>query len=160
MRILPHELANFFQLLGQATFYVQHVENSLHHLLALSQFEGPNSVSSEEAVAVLDRFQRKTLGGLIGYLEKHGGFGLPMDELRLLNAERKWMIHQILKDEQYRLTNDSTFRSTVFHRLDRFVDEAQRLNKAVGEAVMALTISKGVSRQTIAAALERELRKI
>jgi hypothetical protein len=160
MRIQPDELSWFFELLGKGTYYVQHLENSLHYLLAILEFEGPKSVTAEQAEAVLEKYRRKTLGGLVIEVERHADLGLSVPELRALNQERRWMIHQILKKEEYRLGSDPGYRASVFHRLERFVNEAQRLNKETGDAVLRVTLSKGTDRKALDAAIERELCKL
>jgi hypothetical protein len=100
MQVTVIELERFFQELGQFTYYAQHAEHICRQILMIYEVKsrGRWPVGPEEGAEIGRIFEEKTLGALIGRLEKVPEFPQPLlEKMRDLNGERKQIIHHLAR---------------------------------------------------------------
>lgn len=133
MRVTGEELEEFFQELGQFTYYVQHIELAARQILMIDEVRKRGIIPAppKEAAAIARIFEDKSLGALIGRLERLAGFPPPiLESLRRLNRERKHIVHHLAHSIGEFSTNP-LLRKTVVTRLSAGHGLASEINPAL-----------------------------
>jgi hypothetical protein len=160
-QISPRELDYLFHRIGTAIWHLQNVENSLVPLIIIKGIAVDlNSIEESEALRLEAKFNKLTLGKLIGKLTEldlvEPEF---IERLRAFNDERKWVVHNSVFESGDHLYTESG-RSQFFSRIERFVNEAENLHKYIGELVVEYSVTKGMSREEIEARALEEIGRL
>jgi hypothetical protein len=123
------ELYEFFARLGEAVYFSQVIEGSLHKILIMKQIAPGTTITQSEADIALEAMRKETLGRLITIAKKEGLLPAELlDQLDRLNAERKWLIHRMREDTDLGFRNDPDVRLKVTSRVIEIAQFASDLN--------------------------------
>lgn len=122
-KIQPEELHDFYSLIGEAIYSLHYLESSLHKILSIHIDFKDKAVSKAAAEKVLERYRKKTLGDLIKLSENHSLFDKKIiNKLQHINSERRWLVHRMYEDTEYRLSNDYTARLKINSRITELTE--------------------------------------
>lgn len=154
------EVATLFQLLGKSVWYLQHLEDALSTSIALKRdIKTRGSISEERANHILASHRKRTLGGSIEVARKAEIFTKIIQErLDEFLLERNWLIHRLIHENGSDM-NVNGRREKLLQRIEDFVDEAQSLQRAIGEDLLQFVASQGVSLDWVEAHAQKEFAK-
>lgn len=149
-RINPDELHELFKSLGEAVWYLQHVEDVLHTFLTVRvDIKIRASVSPEQAAEMLLQNRRATLGTAVRIAREHGLLPRALHErLEVFKEESDWLVHRSLHRHGDDLHTPEKLVSFM-ERIARFVQEAKYLQKAIGTELEGFVVARGVSQAWI-----------
>ncbi|MCP4597858.1 hypothetical protein [Neptuniibacter sp.] len=143
-QINQQELEFYYLQTGEAVWQLQYVEEALckFYIIFCIRFN-TNGVTRENAEYKLSQINKKTLGQLIGLLDSVGNVPNSfMIKLRKFNNERKWLIHNSLREngndlytEQGR--NDFAIKVVSFNRM------AKEIHDQSADIIMKLVTRSG-----------------
>jgi hypothetical protein len=106
--ITAEELQYFYMATGEALWHLQYVEDALckFYIICCIHFQC-EGVTRDNATKKMDGIKKKTLGQLIGLLEKTKYAPNEMlADLKSFNNERKWIVHNSMRDNGNDLYTD------------------------------------------------------
>ena len=149
-QINAEELLVFFKLIGSGIWYLQHVEDALStYITVKAEIKDRGGTSAENAKFLLSKHRRNTLGTSIRFAKDRQV--LDPELLTMLEAfkiERDWLVHRSLHENGDDLYLNSE-RRKLLERLNKFTEDAKRLQRLIGEELEDFVVSKGVSRELI-----------
>jgi hypothetical protein len=149
-QINAEELLVFFKLIGSGIWYLQHVEDALStYITVKAEIKDRGVTSAENAKFLLSKHRRNTLGTSIRFAKDRQV--LDPELLTMLEAfkiERDWLVHRSLHENGDDLYLNSE-RRKLLERLNKFSEDAKRLQRLIAEELEEFVVSKGVSREWI-----------
>lgn len=142
--INSEELSIIYQATGQAIWHLQYVEDALcqFYIIYCIQF-GFNGFNRENAESKLAQVNKKTLGQLIGLVEKTGKAPSAMlDDLKKFNSLRKWVVHNSMRENGNDLYSDRGREEFVL-KVVAFTDMAISIHDNISEQLMGLVTTSG-----------------
>ena len=148
--INEEELQAFFMMIGSGIWYLQHVENALNTCITVKgEIKEIGGVSAEAGEAMLAKHRRNTLGTSIRIAKEMDVLSAElMIALEEFKEERDWLVHRSMNQNADDLYLDSG-RSALMNRLQKFADDATRLQKLIAKELEDFVAGKGVSREWI-----------
>ncbi len=119
-------ISTVYRALGRALWITQAFENTLAYYLTMTLKLAPD-VAEEEARAILERTQKKTLGQLLRLCENTEMSTKVEDRLEHFLQERNWLIHRSWRECSTDILNE-TRRSALLERIDGISDQAKHWN--------------------------------
>ena len=124
-----------FNVLGQAVWYLQHLEKVMTTFNALKILQRKKvkkvEITQKMAQKVLDKQRRQTLGPLIGTAKREKTIPKKlMNRFDDFLEERNWIIHKCVVDEYLSLRNVNS-KNKLFKRIERFVAESKALSREI-----------------------------
>lgn len=145
-QISADELATLYHDIGACIWQMQYLEDVLHTFLTMKvELKEPGKVPAEEAMALLAKHRRATLGTSIRTAETNNA--LPQElvhQLRLLKEERDWLVHRSMHQDGENLYTDSG-RNAIFTRLSVLQDEISHLKAEIMNQVESFCSGHGLS---------------
>ena len=124
-----------FQILGQAVWYLQHLEKVLTTFNAFKILQRKRDkglkVIKKIGDKALEKQQGQTLGPLIGTAKREKT--IPKNLMNRFDdflEERNWIIHKCVINEYLSLRNVDS-KQRLFKRIEAFVDEAIELKREI-----------------------------
>lgn len=149
-QINAEELLVFFKLIGSGIWHLQHVEDALStYITVKAEIKDRGGTSAENAKLLLSKHRRNTLGTSIRFAKDRQL--LDPELLTMLEAfklERDWLVHRSLHENGDDLYLNSE-RRRLLERLNKFSEDAKRLQRLIAEELEDFVVSKGVSREWI-----------
>jgi hypothetical protein len=149
-QINAEELLAFFKLIGSGIWHLQHVEDALStYITVKAEIKDRSGTSAENARFLLSKHRRDTLGTSIRFAKDRQV--LDPELLTMLEAfklERDWLVHRSLHENGDDLYLNSE-RSRLLERLNKFSEDAKRLQRLIAEELEDFVVSKGLSREWI-----------
>lgn len=149
-QINAEELQVFFKLIGSGIWYLQHVEDALStYITVKADIKERGGTSAENAERLLSKHRRNTLGTSIRIAKDRQV--LDPELLAMLEAfkvERDWLVHRSMDENGDDLFLNSD-RLRLLLRLNKFSEDAKRLQRLIAEELEDFVVSKGVSREWI-----------
>lgn len=159
--IYPEELSYFYQKTGEAIWHLQIVEDFLVRLYMIKAvMVTVDSISEDEAASQITKLQRKTLGQVIGLLEK--GNWVSTDFIRRLkdfNSMRKWIVHNSAREDGETLYTDKG-RERFLSKICQFTGLAVGFQHEIQEVLVEYANEQGVQTDKIFEQSKRTLRKL
>ncbi|QVL49085.1 MAG: hypothetical protein KFB96_00650 [Thiocapsa sp.] len=155
------ELEYLYMRIGTAIWHLQYVETALTPFILIKGIAKElNSLEKDEALKHEGMLNKLTLGQLLGKAEEFGILnGETLERLRRFNKERRWLVHNSVRESDDLLYTDSG-RARVFSRIEEFIEEAIALHKHIGELVVEYSVSKGMSRRQIDDTAQNQIRRL
>lgn len=149
-QINADELLAFFRLIGSGIWYLQHVEDALStYITVKTEIKERGGASAENAKLLLSKHRKNTLGTSIKLAKERQV--LHPELLAMLEAfkrERDWLVHRSLHENGSDLYLNSD-RHLLLERLNKFSEDAKKLQRLIAEELEDFVASKGVSRKWI-----------
>ena len=143
--LYPEELSYFYQKTGEAIWHLQIVEDFLVRLYMIKALMATvGSMSEDEATCQVTTLQRKTLGQVIGLLEK--GSWVSTDFIRRLkdfNSMRKWIVHNSAREDGEALYTDKG-RERFLSKICQFTELAVGFQHEIQGLLVEYAIEQGV----------------
>ena len=142
--ICSDELEFFYKATGEAIWHLQYVEDALckYYVVVCIHF-GCDGVNRENAEAVCAKVGRKTLGQLIGFLERTGRAPDAMlSDLKDFNTLRKWVVHNSMRENGSDLYTDEG-REAFAKKLLIFGEMARSIHNGISDSLMHLVTAAG-----------------
>tara|TARA_R110002050_G_scaffold6914_2_gene27756 strand:- start:96 stop:599 length:504 start_codon:yes stop_codon:yes gene_type:complete len=160
-QINANELAFFYQKTGEAIWHLQHVEDFLVKLYFVKFIaKKPQSVEETEASLQLGKLGKKTLGQLIGLLEKSNILSSAfLEKLKGFNNQRKWVVHNSNRESGDSLYTE-TGRLNFIERICTFTDLAIEIQKEIEASLLQYVSEQGISSDEIAVVANRSIEKL
>ena len=149
-QINADELQVFFKLIGSGIWYLQHVEDALStYITVKAEIKERGGTSAENAKLLLSKHRRNTLGTSIRFAKERQVLDPELlAMLEAFKAERDWLVHRSLHENGDDLYLNSD-RHILLERLNKFSEDAKRLQGLIAEELENFVVSKGVSRKWI-----------
>jgi hypothetical protein len=145
-QITAEELTALYHDVGACIWHIQYLEDVLHTFLTIKvEIKEPGNIEKNEAMALLDKHRRATLGTAIRTAEN--ARVLPqelIDQLRSLKDERDWLVHRSMHQDGDGLYTDYG-RKAVFSRLALLQEQTIRLKSQIMSEVEAFCSGHGIS---------------
>lgn len=124
-----------FHILGQAVWYLQHLEKMLTTFNAFKILQRKRDkgikVTKKIGEKVLEKQRGQTLGPLIGTAKQERTIPKKlMSRFDVFLEERNWVIHKCVINEYLSLRNTES-KKRLFERIEAFVDEAITLRREI-----------------------------
>lgn len=149
-QISAEELQVFFKLIGSGIWYLQHVEDALStYITVKAEIKERSGTSADNAERLLSKHRRNTLGTSIRIAKDRQV--LDTELLTMLEAfklERDWLVHRSIDENGDDLYLNS-HRPRLLRRLNKFSEDARRLQRLIAQELEDFVVSKGVSREWI-----------
>ena len=159
--ISEDELRFFYQKTGEAIWHLQYVEDFLSKLYFVKEIaSGPSSITEPVAKEEMAKLSRKTLGQLIGMVEKASLVPNSLiAKLKSFNDTRKWVVHNSSRESGHDLYTDAG-RAEVFGRILEFTNNAIALQKEIESDLLDHHVSHGLSVEQVYDDAENTIRKL
>lgn len=144
------ELGILYQLIGEGVWQLQNLEDALHSCITVKRdLKTRGSVSSQEAMLLLEKNRAQVLGKSVKYAKEAGIFNQKLqDRLEKFKEERNWLIHRSVHEKREDLYVDKT-RFSLMERIKRFSNEALQLQKLVAQELEDFVLSQGISKEYV-----------
>jgi hypothetical protein len=142
--ITSEELGFFYRATGEAIWQLQYVEDALckFYIIVCIHF-GCDGITRENAEMNQEKSGRKTLGQLIGLLERTERVQDSMlSDLKEFNSLRKWVVHNSMRESGQDLYTDHG-REEFAKKLLVFGDMAKSIHNAISDSLMHLVTTAG-----------------
>lgn len=157
-QITAEELAALYHDVGACIWHIQYLEDVLQTFLTIKvEIKKPGKVEMSEAMAVLDKHRRATLGTAIRTAEN--AKALPQElikQLRSLKDERDWLVHRSMHQDGDGLYTDHG-RQAVFSRLALLQEQTIHLKSQIMSEVEAFCSGHGISSAEANALAEKQI---
>ena len=141
---------DLYWAIGKCVWHVQYLEDVLHSYLTLKiEIRERARVSKAEALQLLAKHRRATLGTALGIAEKHSA--LPAElvtDLRALKDERDWLVHRSMHQDSYKLKSKEG-QKEFFGRLADFLEATVEIKARLFFETKAFCESHGISVEAI-----------
>ena len=157
--INPQDFLDLHAAIGMALWHGNGFEFSLTHFITRA-LKLPPSRAEQEVRHVLEEMQGKTLGQLIAELRKANSTNSVTSFEARVNRfleERNWLVHHSWRDHRTVLFTPESL-PPLLNRLDALADEGQALQEVFQELLHALTLSQGITQESVDAKKTRLLR--
>ncbi len=160
-QIHEEELQYLFNLIGEAIWHSQHVEQALHTFVTLKKdIKVRGSVTPEAGERLFDKNQRKPLGVSLKASREAGVLSSSLqDRAEAFKEERNWLIHWCVPSSGADLYLDTT-RFPLMERIKRLTIEARTIHGLIAEEIEAFVCSQGVSKKWIMETAMETIRKL
>lgn len=157
-QISADELATLYHDIGACIWHMQYLEDVLHTFLTMKvELKEPGKVPAKEAMALLAKHRRATLGTSIRTAENNNALPQELiDQLRLLKEERDWLVHRSMHQDGENLYTDIG-RDTIFTRLSVLQDGITRLKTEIVKEVEIFCSGHGLSATQANSLAERQI---
>tara|TARA_R110001599_G_scaffold279211_1_gene480535 strand:- start:475 stop:981 length:507 start_codon:yes stop_codon:yes gene_type:complete len=142
--INSEELGFFYRATGEAIWQLQYVEDALcrFYIIVCIHF-GCDGITRENAEMIQQKISRKTLGQLIGLLERTERVQNSMlSDLKEFNSLRKWVVHNSMRESGQDLYTDQG-RDEFAKKLLVFGDMARSIHNGISDSLMHLVTTAG-----------------
>lgn len=155
------ELAEFFQLIGKAIWFLQNVEKALTTSILLKGIVKERGAVTMDVVRSHEsQLGLLTLGVAIKRARKHLIFNEEVfGRLEIFLEERNWLVHRCANENAEDLFDEAS-RLNLFDRIEAFAAEAHFLQHWICKDLTEYTISKGVSETWIEQETQKSLAKL
>ncbi|MGN7725441.1 hypothetical protein ACTJIL_06420 [Luteimonas sp. 22616] len=145
-QITADELATLYHEIGACIWHMQYLEDALHNFLTMKvELRAPGLVEEQEALALLAKHRRATLGTALRTAETSGALPAPiLLQLRALKEERDWLVHRSMHQDGNNLYTDHG-RGTVFDRLSDIQSRTFHLKEQIVKEIEAFCTEHGIS---------------
>ena len=145
-QISADELATLYHEIGACIWQMQYLEDVLHTFLAMKiELKEPGKVPAKEAMALLAKHRRATLGTSIKTAEANNALSQELiDQLRALKEERDWLVHRSMHQDGETLYTDDG-HNALFARLSGLQSEVTRLKSKIMNEVEIFFFGFGLS---------------
>lgn len=159
--IREDQLSFFYQKTGEAIWHLQHVEDALSKLYFIKEVaSGPFSVTESVTRKEMATLSKKTLGQLIGMVEKASLVPSALiAKLKCFNDARKWVVHNSSRESGHDLYTD-VGRADVLRRILEFIENAIDLQKEILSDLLGHCVSHGLSVAEVYDDAENTIRKL
>tara|TARA_R110002167_G_scaffold296423_1_gene500853 strand:- start:97 stop:603 length:507 start_codon:yes stop_codon:yes gene_type:complete len=146
--VTQSELEFFYIQTGEAIWQLQFFEEGLcKFYIILCVHFNCSGIDKENADIKLKQMNRKTLGQLIGLLEKTNKVPDSMlTDLKAFNELRKWVVHNSIRENGHDLYTDKGRESFALQML-KFTGMATTLHKSIRNTLMVLVTKAGYATQ-------------
>ncbi|PCJ92956.1 MAG: hypothetical protein COA46_03025 [Porticoccaceae bacterium] len=161
-QINSDELAFFYSASGEAIWYLQYVEEALcKFYIIIGIHFNCDGINRNNAKKNLRKINQKTLGQLIGLIEKTGRVPQAMlADIKEFNNLRKWVVHNSMRENGQDLYTDSG-REHFFQKITAFSDMARSLHNSISTSLMQLVTDSGyTTEEQIMATANLELERL
>lgn len=138
------ELGFFYRATGEAIWQLQYVEDALckFYIIVCIHF-GCDGITRENAEMNQKQISRKTLGQLIGLLERTERVQSSMlSDLKEFNSLRKWIVHNSMRENGQDLYTDHG-RDEFAKKLLVFSEMARSIHNGISDSLMYLVTTAG-----------------
>ena len=145
-QISADELATLYHDIGACIWQMQYLEDVLHTFLTMKlELKEPGKVSAQEAMVLLAKHRRATLGTTIKVAENNSALpSLLIDQLRTLKEERDWLIHRSMHQNGSSLYTEDG-RNKLFARLALLQNDIVHLKVKIIKEVEIFCSGHGIS---------------
>lgn len=142
--INSEELDFFYRATGEAIWQLQYVEDALCKFYIIVCIHlGCDGITRENAEINQQKISRKTLGQLIGLLERTGHIQDAMlSDLKEFNSLRKWAVHNSMRENGNDLYTDQG-RDEFANKLLVFGDMARSIHNGISDSLLHLVTTAG-----------------
>lgn len=160
-QINEEELQLLFNLIGEAIWHSQHVEQALHNFVTLKRdIKVRGSVTPAEGAQLLEKKQRKPLGVSLKASREYGVLTILLQErTEAFKEERNWLIHWCVPSNSADLYLDTT-RFALMERIKRLSNEARTIHGLIAEEIKEFVCSQGISKKWIMETAMETIRKL
>jgi hypothetical protein len=160
-QINEEELHNLFNLIGEAIWHAQHVEQALHTFVTLKKdIKVRGSVTPAVGEQLFEKNQRKPLGKSLKTSREAGVLTQSLqDRVEAFKEERNWLIHWSVPSNGADLYLDTT-RLALMERIKRLSIEARTIHGLIAEEIEDFVCSQGVSKKWILETAMDTIRKL
>jgi hypothetical protein len=149
-QISAEELQIFFELIGSGIWYLQHVEDALSTYITVKvEIKERRGTGADNAGQLLAKHRRNTLGTSIRLAKDRQVLDPKLlTMLEAFKLERDWLVHRSMDENGDDLYLNSD-RPRLLRRLNKFSEDARRLQRLIAQELEDFVVSKGVSREWI-----------
>jgi hypothetical protein len=160
-QINEEELQYLYNLIGEAIWHSQHVEQALHTFVTLKKdIKVRGSVSPEAGEELFKKNQRRTLGFSLKASSEAAVLSASLQKrVEAFKEERNWLIHWSLPSNGADLYLDTT-RFALMERVKRLTVEARAIHGLIAEELEVFVCSQGVSKKWIMETALETIRKL
>ena len=142
--------------MGRALFSIQALEFCLSHYVALLLHK-----RRDEAISLLDKSLRKTLGQLIKTLKDNAvpipdGYETRLD---VFVEERNWLVHRLYRENSEHIFSDVK-HEIVIKRISALIEEAKSISQTIVELSEQWCYKQGMTKEQYDAEIKKGLSKI